>query len=90
MPDDACINFLQHYLPRCGYTWKGFRKVRKQVCKRIHKRVRELDLENMQAYGEFLENHHDEMQVLDAMFNITISRFYRDRGVFDNIAKIML
>jgi chemotaxis protein methyltransferase CheR len=86
MNDIACINFLQDYLPRLGYRWKGFRKVRKQVCKRINKRIKMLNLGNIQAYSEYLENHGEEMKVLDAVFNITISRFYRDRGVFDNIA----
>jgi len=86
MHDKACINFLQHYLSKIGYRWEGFRKVRNQVCKRINKRIKELDFGNIQAYGEYLENHGEEMKVLDAIFNITISRFYRDRGVFDNIA----
>jgi chemotaxis protein methyltransferase CheR len=86
MNDITCLNFLQHYLPKLGYRWKGFRKVRKQVCKRINKRIKELNLENIQAYSVYLENHGEEMKVLDAVFNITISRFYRDRGVFDNIA----
>ena len=50
------------------------------------KRIKELDLGNIQAYSEYLENHGEEMKVLDAICNITISRFYRDRGIFDNIA----
>lgn len=87
MHDKACISFLQHYLPKLGYRWKGFRKVRNQVCKRINKRIRELDLSDIQAYNEYAQNHGEEMEVLDALFNITISRFYRDRGVFDKIAK---
>jgi chemotaxis protein methyltransferase CheR len=60
--------------------------VRNQVCKRINKRIKELDLGNLQAYSEYLENHGDEMKVLDAICNITISRFYRKRGIFDSIA----
>jgi chemotaxis protein methyltransferase CheR len=60
--------------------------VRNQVCKRINRRIKELDLGSIQAYGEYLENHTEEMKVLDAICNITISRFYRDRGVFDSIA----
>ena len=74
MNDIACLNFLQHYLPKLGYRWKGFRKVRKQVCKRINKRIKELNLGNIQAYSEYLENHGEEMKVLDALFNITIRK----------------
>lgn len=87
MHDKACISFLQQYLPKLGYRWKGFRKVRNQVCKRINKRIRELDLVDIQAYGEYMQNHGEEMKVLDTICNITISRFYRDMGVFDSIAK---
>ena len=89
MHDKACINFLQHYLPELGYRWKGFRKVRNQVCKRIYRRIKELNLAGIQVYTDYLENHREERKVLDAMFNITISRFYRDRGVFDSIASIV-
>jgi chemotaxis protein methyltransferase CheR len=87
MNDKACIKFLHHYLPKPGYRWKGFRKVRKKVCKRINKRIKELDVGNIQDYSEYLENHCEEMKVLDAICNITISRFYRDMGVFDIIAQ---
>ena len=64
--------------------------MKNQVCKRILKRLKELDLENIQAYGEYLEHHGEELKVLDALCNITISRFYRDRGVFDSIASDVL
>ena len=85
MHDRAFIDFLQHYLPGLGYRWNGFRKVRKQVIKRIKKRMAELELGSIQAYRDYLEKHNSEMQVLDGLLNITISRFYRDRGVFDTI-----
>jgi hypothetical protein len=44
----------------------------KSGIKRINKRIKELDLGNIQAYGEYAENHGEEMKVLDAIFNITI------------------
>jgi chemotaxis protein methyltransferase CheR len=62
--------------------WEGFRKVRRQVCKRIIRRVSELGLEGLGAYGAHLERHPEEWAVLDRLTHITISRFYRDRGVF--------
>jgi chemotaxis protein methyltransferase CheR len=34
-------------------------------------------------YKEYLSDHEDEWELLDAMCRITISRFYRDRRVFD-------
>lgn len=90
MRHQSCINFLQHHLPKLGYRWKGFRKVRKQVCKRINRRMRELELEDIKEYRQYLENHEDEMSVLDAMCNITISRFYRDRGIYEKLTDDIL
>jgi chemotaxis protein methyltransferase CheR len=63
--------------------WDGFRKVRSQVCKRIGRRVRELDLEDLATYRGYLEQHEDEWARLDFLCRVTISRFYRDRGVFE-------
>jgi chemotaxis protein methyltransferase CheR len=63
--------------------WPGFRKVRKQVGKRIVRRLRELGLEDEASYRDYLEVNPSEWSVLDGFCRISISRFYRDRGVFD-------
>jgi chemotaxis protein methyltransferase CheR len=63
--------------------WEGFRKVRRQVCKRLSRRLHALDLPNLEAYRSYVASHHTEWQVLDTLCQVTISRFYRDRGVFD-------
>jgi chemotaxis protein methyltransferase CheR len=65
--------------------WGGFRKVRGQVCKRISRRYRELGLASLAEYRSFLEDHPDEWPELDRLCRVTISRFYRDRGVFDQL-----
>lgn len=83
MNDGECIRFLQFALPRLGLRWPGFRKVRKQACKRISRRMRELGLADCAAYIGYLEDHPNEWQALDAMCRISISRFYRDKGVYD-------
>ena len=63
--------------------WAGFRKVRGQVCKRISRRIAALGLPNADAYRSHLESTPDEWKTLDSLCRVTISRFYRDRGVFD-------
>jgi chemotaxis protein methyltransferase CheR len=63
--------------------WPGFRKVRGQVCKRVSRRLRALDLADGVAYRSYLEGHPAEWALLDGLCRITISRFYRDRAVFD-------
>ncbi|MDJ0945130.1 MAG: CheR family methyltransferase [Kiloniellales bacterium] len=40
---------------------------------------------DLAAYREHLERDAAEWQVLDGLCRITISRFYRDRGVFDQL-----
>ena len=90
MNDDACIHFLQWCLPKLGKRWVGFRKVRGQVCKRISRRMQTLNLRTLDAYRDYLGAHPDEWDRLDAMCRITISRFYRDRGVFDALRDPLL
>ena len=76
------MQLLQWALPRLKMRWPGFRKVRRQVCKRIDRRIEELRLSSVGAYRSYLETHSAEWDVLDSMCRVTISRFYRDRRIF--------
>lgn len=80
--DTACVAFLRWALPQMGMRWAGFRKVRRQVCRRVLRRAGELGLPDLAAYRTHLENHPDEWETFDGLACITISRFYRDKGVF--------
>lgn len=82
MRDQDCVAFLQWALPQLRMRWTGFRKVRAQVCKRLARRLRELELENHTAYQHRLENTADEWPVLDALCRVSVSRFYRDKMLF--------
>lgn len=82
MTNHDCTEFLQWSLPKLRMRWPGFRKVRKQVCKRITKRVNKLNLPDLKAYESYIADHADEWQILDSFCRITISHFYRDREVF--------
>ena len=81
MKDSECIGFLRWALPRLGLRWPGFRKVRRQVCKRIARRARELGLADVSGYRLPLDSHAPEWDALAALCTVSISRFYRDRGV---------
>jgi chemotaxis protein methyltransferase CheR len=70
--------------------WAGFRRVRRQVCRRIARRLRELELPDASAYRSYLEKHPGEWTALDGLCRITISRFYRDRGIFDFLGEQVL
>jgi chemotaxis protein methyltransferase CheR len=88
--DSDCVMFLQWALPRIHLRWPGFRKVRRQVCKRIQRRIRQLGLKDINAYQEFLLRQSGEWGVLDNMCRITISRFYRDKKVFEVLQQCVL
>lgn len=85
-----CIAFLQWALPRLNLRWQGFRKVRGQVCKRLMRRLRSLGLEDLAAYRARLEADPGEWAVLDDMCHITISRFFRDRRIFEALVTRVL
>lgn len=90
MNDSDCISFLQWALPRMRMRWAGFRKVRKQVCKRIARRLRVLGLPGSDAYRVYLSANPDEWIALDRCCRITLSRFYRDHRVFDFLGETVL
>jgi chemotaxis protein methyltransferase CheR len=90
MKDAACVRFLQEILPRLALRWPGFRKVRRQVCKRLQRRLDELTLPDLEAYRRFLASHPAEWQLLDSWCRISISRFHRDRQIFTDLATEVL
>jgi chemotaxis protein methyltransferase CheR len=88
--DTDCISFLQWALPRLWLRWRGFRRVRNQVCKRIDRRIHTLGLGGPAAYRAYLDEHPEEWKVLDGLCTVSISRFYRDRAVFDYLGDPVL
>ncbi len=90
MKDTDCVQFLQWLLPQLHMRWPGFRKVRRQVCRRIDRRIDTLQLADVASYQKWIEEHPEELHVLDDFCRISISRFYRDRGVFDLLCEEIL
>lgn len=90
MKDAECVRFLQWALPQMRLRWRGFRKVRRQVGKRLGRRLAELGVEDLDAYRARLASDPSEWKVLDGLCRIPISRFYRDRAVFDHLFQEVL
>jgi len=86
----TCAEFLQWALPQRDLSWPGFRRVHRQVCRRIAARLRVLRLPDCAAYREFLGAHPDEWATLDTFCRIPISRFARERAVFERLASDVL
>lgn len=80
------ISFLQWALPKLGYRWEGFRKPRDQVFKRIRGRMQQLELTGgYSEYRKYLQNYPGEWKHLDKLCDVTISKFFRDRRVWEFI-----
>jgi chemotaxis protein methyltransferase CheR len=90
MRDVECVSFLQWALPRMHLRWEGFRRVRRQVCRRIARRLRELELSDLAAYRAYLATHPGEWRRLDELCHVTISRFQRDPSVFASLERDVL
>jgi len=88
--DTDCTALLQWALPQRELRWPGFRKVRHQVCKRLKRRMSELRLADFAAYRARLEADPAEWRAFDECCHITISRFFRDRGVFEVLRRRVL
>lgn len=90
MRDADCVRFLRWALPRLGFRWAGFRRVRRQVCRRIQGRLGELGLPDVGAYRELLERDADEWEQLAPLCRVTISRFFRDRELYRALGEEVL
>jgi chemotaxis protein methyltransferase CheR len=90
MTDRECVELLQWAAPRLRLRWEGFRRVRGQVCKRLRRRLQALGLPGVAGYRARLEADPGEWAVLDSLCRVTISRFYRDRRVFDALRDDLL
>jgi chemotaxis protein methyltransferase CheR len=88
--DTDCTAFLQWALPRANLRWAGFRKVRRQVCKRLKRRMNDLGLTDFTGYRARLEADPAEWVAFDECCHITISRFFRNRSVFETLCRRVL
>lgn len=90
MNDAELVSFLQWALPQRGFRWAGFRHVRSTVRKRLSARLTELSLPDLTAYRARLVADPAEWDAFDRMCRIPISRFHRDRMVFEVLAREIL
>lgn len=66
-----------------GYSWDGYRKVRKGVKKRVTRHMQELGCRNI---GEYLEKLAVDPKIragCERRMTVSISRFFRDRRLWD-------
>ncbi len=67
--DDAQFRKLLEFL---GYSWAGYRRVRKGVKKRIHRHMQRLGCRDINAYLNLLENQADFRYECELLMTVSI------------------
>ena len=84
MDDDQFRQLLAHF----DLSWKGYRKVRKGVKKRIRRHMRGLDCHEINAYLESLAGSSAARRECELLLTVPISRFFRDRRLWEILEEI--
>ena len=82
MHDSQFRQVLDHF----NYSWAGFRKVRKGVKKRLARHMLAVNCHAIDTYITAIENNDDVRQKFEHCMTVSISRFFRDRGLWDVLA----
>jgi chemotaxis protein methyltransferase CheR len=85
--DDAAFRQLLDYL---NLSWKGYRKVRKGVKKRIRRHMRALDCRTLPDYLAVLDRDQAVREACDHHMTVSISRFFRDRSLWTALEERLL
>ena len=80
--DDQQFRQLLDYF---GYSWKGYRKVRRGVKKRIVKHMQETGCRTVNAYLRALARDGELRHQCESVMCVSISRFFRDRLLWELI-----
>lgn len=71
-------------------SWKGYRKVRKGVKKRICRHMKELGCRNSQEYFRALTKSRELIKECELLMTVSISRFFRDRLLWQALGSEVL
>ncbi len=80
--------FLREVAPLLGLQWRPFRK--KGVKRKIERRISEVGLQSFEEYLEKAKKEIQEQSLLSKLLTVTISRFFRDKDVFDILGRSIL
>lgn len=77
-------------MPLLGLEPRGYRRLKGTLRKRLSRRMAELGSTTGQDYLTRVQSDPRELAVFDALCRMSISRFYRDGAVFDELRRIHL
>lgn len=81
---------LRQLLNQFGLSWGGYRRVRKGVKKRIRHHMHQLGCRTMQEYFLVLDKNKDVRHHCERLMTISVSRFFRDRGLWQTLENEIL
>jgi chemotaxis methyl-accepting protein methylase len=70
--------------------WAGFRKVRKGVKKRVRRHMEQLECSTLKRYLSIIESDPLARVACEQCLRVTISRFFRDKGLWENLERRLL
>ena len=76
---------FRQILDRFGFSWAGFRRVRKGVKKRLAHHMQETGCRSVEEYIEALNRNREVRVQFECVMTVSISRFFRDRGLWKSI-----
>ncbi len=81
---------FQKLLDQFGFSWAGYRRVRKGVKKRLARHMQEMHCGNIENYIDAIKKDWAARLQFKHLMTVSISRFFRDRGLWDIMRKKIL
>jgi chemotaxis protein methyltransferase CheR len=78
MEDEQFRQLLNHF----GCSWKGYRRVRKGVKKRISRHIQQLGCRSLEEYLKRLDSDWGLRRQFTSVMSVSVSRFFRDRKLW--------
>jgi len=79
MEDQQFRQLLDYF----GLSWRGYRRVRKGVKKRISRHMSDLGCHNMATYLIELATNEKVRHICERLMTVSISRFFRDKKLWE-------
>jgi chemotaxis protein methyltransferase CheR len=74
--DDASFKKLLDIL---HLSWRGYRKARKGVKKRLSRHMQQIGCQDVNVYVDRITSHPDMLKETQCLMTVSVSRFFRDR-----------
>jgi chemotaxis methyl-accepting protein methylase len=81
---------FRQLLNRFGFSWSGYRKVRKGVKKRLNRHMKALGCRNVAEYLVVLDSYEDVRHHCERLMTVSISRFFRDKEFWKTLETELL